>query len=161
MKSDSPVKTLSAVNKGYAFLSYADEDRDFVKELKILLKKKKYAYWDYSDSDRDYRRQFSEELEQAIREAKATLSVISESWKKSNWAKKEYLFSEEVGVPVFLLKAKEIGPTLLTTGMTYIDFTAGIKKGSKLLKKNSKRTGYKTPYNKCISHGGIHCKFVV
>ena len=59
-----------------------------------------------------------------IKEAAATLSVLSEAWKRSQWALKEYFFSEETGTPVFLLKAKTLGPTLAIAGMPYIDFTS-------------------------------------
>jgi hypothetical protein len=64
-----------------------------------------------------------------IKDAAATLSVLSEDWKRSTWAVKEYFFSDEVGTPVFLLKAKAIGPTLAITGIPYIDFTQSIKAG--------------------------------
>ena len=123
LKSEISIKERPPLNKGYAFISYAIEDLDFVVDLKQFLKEKGYAFWDYTESDRNYQIQFPEELEMNISNARATLSVISESWKKSNWAKKEFIFSDEVGVPVFLLKANLIGPTLLLAGMTYIDFT--------------------------------------
>jgi hypothetical protein len=32
---------------GYVFISYADEDFEFVEELKLFFRKKGYAYWDY------------------------------------------------------------------------------------------------------------------
>ena len=109
--------------KGYAFLSYAEPDRDFVQPLKTFLRNHGYSYWDYEESDRDYHSQLFLELEGVIREASATLCVLSESWKRSQWTVKEFFFSTEVGTPVFLLKAKELGPTLAIAGLTYIDFT--------------------------------------
>lgn len=109
--------------KGYAFISYAEPDRDFVQPLKQFLRDHGYSYWDYEESDRDYHSQLFLELEGVIREASATLCILSESWKRSQWAVKEFFFSGDVGTPVFLLKAKQLGPTLAIAGLTYIDFT--------------------------------------
>lgn len=121
--------------KGYAFLSYAEDDMDFVASLKLFLKEHGYAYWDYEESDRDYHSQFFLELESVIIEASATLSVLSESWKRSPWALKEFFFSQEVDTPVFLLKAKVLGPTLAIAGMTYIDFNKDKNLGFQKLHK--------------------------
>lgn len=49
---------------------------------------------------------------------------LSPSWKVSRWTRKEYLFAEEVGTPVFLLKVKDPGPTLIIAGSHFIDFTS-------------------------------------
>jgi hypothetical protein len=126
-------------SKGYAFISYAEEDTDFVKPLKEFLKNRGYAFWDYQESDRDYHKQLFLELEGVIIEASTTLSVLSESWKKSPWTVKEYFFSEEVNTPVFLLKAKQMSPTLAIAGMPYIDFTNNTQKGYQKLDKELKR----------------------
>lgn len=128
-------------SKGYAFLSYAEEDSDFTKYLKKFLKQNGYAYWDYEESDRDYHSQLYLELEGIISEASTTLSILSESWKRSPWTVKEFFFSEEVGTPVFLLKAKKMGPTLAIAGMSYIDFTQNIEKGLTKLHKELSRKG--------------------
>ena len=109
--------------KGYAFISYAEPDRDFVQPLKEFLQVHGYSYWDYEESDRDYHSQLFLELEGIIREASATLCVLSETWKRSQWTVKEFFFSNDVGTPVFLLKAKPLGPTLAIAGLTFIDFT--------------------------------------
>lgn len=134
-----PIPQKPKKSKGYAFLSYADEDIDFISSLRNFLKKKGYAYWDYAESDRDYHNHFFLELEGIIIEASATLSVLSEAWKRSKWAIKEYFFSEEVGTPVFLLKAKKMGPTLVTSGMTYIDFIEDMNSGFRKLDRELKR----------------------
>ncbi len=128
-------------SKGYVFLSYAEEDMDFVSDLKKYLAKRSYAYWDYEESDRDYHSQLYLELEGVIKEASATLSVLSESWKRSKWTIKEYLFSDEVGTPVFLLKAKIIEPTLVVAGVPYIDFVNHTQQGFQKLDRELKRKG--------------------
>lgn len=140
VKSHSaPIKKKQS--KGYAFLSYAEEDSDFTKYLKQFLKQNGYAYWDYEESDRDYHSQLFLELEGIIIEASTTLSIISESWKRSPWTVKEFFFSEEVGTPVFLLKAKQMAPTLAIAGMSYIDFTQNIENGLAKLHKELSRKG--------------------
>ena len=141
MPSTSPVKTPQHQSKGYVFLSYAEEDRDFVSLLKTFLKENNYAYWDYAESDRDYHSQLFLELEGVIKESVATLSVLSESWKRSQWSVKEYFFSEEAGTPVFLLKAKPLGPTLAIAGVPYIDFTLEIAQGMEKLRRELHRKG--------------------
>jgi hypothetical protein len=128
-------------SKGYAFLSYAEEDSEFLAELRGFLKEHKYGYWDYEESDRDYHSQLFLELEGVIREATATLSILSPAWKRSNWTVKEYLFSEEVKTPVFLLKVRELGPTLVIAGVPYIDFLKDRKKGFEKLAHELKRKG--------------------
>lgn len=135
----APVKPKTERSKGYAFLSYAEEDADFVERLKGFLKEHKYAYWDYEESDRDYHGQLFLELEGVISEAAATLSILSEAWKRSKWAVKEYFFSEEIGTPVFLLRAKELGPTLAIAGVPYIDFVSDIGTGFAKLDRELKR----------------------
>lgn len=138
-KSTKPIASEPKKSKGYVFISYTKEDSDFVKYLKSFLKNRGYAYWDYEESDRNYHSQFFLELEGVIIEASATLSVLSEKWKQSKWTVKEFFFSEEVGTPVFLLKAKNISPTLAIAGMTFIDFTTNIEKGLEKLGKELKK----------------------
>ena len=79
------------------------------------------------------------ELEGVISEAKGTLSILSPAWKLSQTAIKEYHFSVEVGVPVFLIKAREMGPTLVIAGIPYIDFTQDMEEGFNKLDKELKR----------------------
>lgn len=128
-------------SKGYVFISYAEEDTDFVEKLRNFLAGKGYGYWDYQASDRNFHTQLFLELEEVIQNAAATLSVLSPDWKKSAWAAKEYLFSEEVGTPVFLLMARAIGPTLVTAGVPYIDFTHSEATGFERLDRELRRKG--------------------
>lgn len=81
------------------------------------------------------------ELESIIREASATLSILSPDWKRSKWTPKEYMFSEEVGTPVFLLMARQMGPTLVTAGIPYIDFTKDEQRGFDKLDRELRRKG--------------------
>jgi len=137
----APRKQATTQSRGYVFLSYTDADVDFVEELRQYLKKRGYAYWDYSESDRDYHGQLFLELEHVIQEAAATLSILSPSWKRSEWTVKEYMFSSEVGTPVFLLRAKKIGPTLVIAGVPYIDFVEDRFSGFKNLDRELNRKG--------------------
>ncbi|MEM7085399.1 MAG: toll/interleukin-1 receptor domain-containing protein [Bacteroidota bacterium] len=134
-----PVEEVKKQSKGYVFISYAEQDSDFVSDLKEFLKTQGYAYWDYNESNRDYHSQIFLELEFIIKEAAATLSILSEDWKKSKWTVKEYFFSEEIGIPVFLLKAKKIGPTLAIAGIPFIDFVPDKKAGFDKLDRELKR----------------------
>ena len=128
-------------SKGYVFLSYAEEDTPFVTRLRKFLKERGYGYWDYAESQRNYHTHFFTELEEVILNATATVSVLSPDWKKSKWTAKEYMFSEEVGVPVFLVLAAEMGPTLVTAGIPYIDFTRDEHKGFERLDRELRRKG--------------------
>ncbi len=128
-------------SKGYVFLSYCDEDSFFLIDLKLFLKGNGYAFWDYEESDRDYHTQLFIELEDVIKQAAATLCILSPDWKRSKWTVKEYLFSEEVGTPVFLLKIKELGPTLVIAGIPYIDFIRHKDSGFERLQRELTRKG--------------------
>jgi TIR domain len=139
--TSKPVKAQAPKSKGYVFISYAQEDTEFVEALRHFLKERGYGYWDYQDSDRNYHTRLFIELEDVIKGAAATLSVLSPDWKKSQWAAKEYLFSQEVGTPVFLLMARAMGPTLVTAGYTYIDFARDMDGGFSKLDKELRRKG--------------------
>lgn len=128
-------------SKGYVFISYAEEDSDFVGTLRAYLRERGYGYWDYQDSDRNYHTQLFLELEEVITNAAATISVISPDWKKSTWAAKEYMFSQEVGTPVFLVMARSTPPTLVIAGVPYIDFTQDAAAGFARLDRELRRKG--------------------
>lgn len=128
-------------SRGYIFISYTEEDTPFVERLRSFLAEKGYGYWDYQDSDRNYHTQLFLELEDVIENASATLSVLSPDWKKSPWTAKEYLFSEQVGTPVFLLMARMMEPTLVIAGVPYIDFTTNEAKGFERLDRELRRKG--------------------
>lgn len=141
VRHEQPIEETTHLSKGYIFLSYVEEDSSFVDRLKSFLEERKYAYWDYRESPRDYHRQFSLELEDAITEAVAMLSVLSPDWKNSEWTAREFFFSEQIGVPVFLLKARELGPTLAIAGRPYIDFVDSLDEGLLELDRELKRKG--------------------
>jgi hypothetical protein len=128
-------------SKGYVFISYADEDSEFVTKMRLFMKDRGFGYWDYQDSDRNYHTQLFLELEEVIRGAAAMISILSPDWKQSRWAAKEYIFSEEVGVPVFLAMAREMGPTLVIAGIPYIDFTRDMDVGFAKLDKELRKKG--------------------
>jgi TIR domain len=123
LRGNKPVPERVDVSKGYVFISYATEDRDFVMDLKAFLARRGYTFWDFHTSKRNYQIDYTLELEERIRDAEATLSVISPDWKKSKTALQELHFSNEVETPVFLLRLKDPGPTLALAGRTFIDFT--------------------------------------
>lgn len=141
VKSKTPITFIEKQSKGYVFISYAEEDSDFVEQLRGFLSTRKYGYWDYADSDRNYHTQFVRELEGVIVDAEATLSILSEAWKASEWTIKEYFFSQEVGTPVFLLRVREMAPSLAVAGIPYIDFVADVDVGFKKLDRELKRKG--------------------
>lgn len=140
-RSERSFPTGQKKSKGYVFLSYAEEDAIFVDDLKAFLAKRGYSYWDYRESDRDYHQDLYLELEGVIAEAAAMLSFLSPDWKKSRTAVKEYHFSTEVGIPVFLLKVRDPGPTLVIAGLPYIDFTRDHPSGFDRLEKELSRKG--------------------
>ena len=125
----NPVPQLPEVSKGYVFISYATEDREFVKELKSFLAARGYTFWDFHTSKRNYQIDYTLELEERIRDAEGTLSVVSPEWKRSKTALQELHFSNDVETPVFLLRLKDPGPTLALAGLTFIDFTQSRAEG--------------------------------
>lgn len=141
LRGELPVAAPEVKSKGYLFISYADEDAEFVLELKTFLKKRDYAYWDFRESQRDYQADYSLELENVIKDAAGTLSVISPEWKRSPTTLQELHFSREVGTPVFLLWVRDPGPTLAIAGMTHIDFLAKRREGFTKLDAEMKRKG--------------------
>jgi hypothetical protein len=134
-------ESTAAKSKGYVFLSYAEEDLAFIADLRSFLAHRGYAYWDYEESDRNYSVQLALELEEVIQRAAATLTILSPAWKLSDWTVKEYLFSVEVGTPTFLIRSKEMGPTLVVAGAHYIDFVGNRDRGFAKLDRELKRRG--------------------
>jgi hypothetical protein len=129
------------VSKGYVFLSYAEEDEDFLAKLRAFFGERGYAYWEFKTSDRDYQKRIDLELEDVISRAVATVSVLSEAWKTSTWSFRELYFSQEIGKPVFLVKAKPFSPILAIAGLPYIDFTNNSQQAFSLLAKELTRRG--------------------
>jgi len=122
----------------YLFLSYAEVDTPYMEEVKTWLAKKGYAFWEFQGSNRDYQAGLGFELEKVLCDAIATLSILSPGWKMSKWSMKEFMFSQQVGKPVFLLRFQDAGPTLLIADTLYIDFVEDKSKGFELLEKELK-----------------------
>ena len=122
----------------YLFLSYAEVDTPYMEEVKTWLAKKGYAYWEFQGSNRDYQAGLGFELEKVLLDATATLSILSPGWKQSKWSMKEFIFSQQIGIPVFLLRFQDAGPTLLIADTLYIDFVEDKSKGFELLEKELK-----------------------
>ena len=141
LRQAEPIKHPDIKSKGYVFVSYADEDSEFVEPLKYFLGENGYAYWDFRESERNYDVDYSLGLEGIIKDAAGTLSIISPNWKQSQISMQEFHFSRDVGTPVFLLKVGEPGPTLALSGLTYIDFTREREKGFTKLDKELRRKG--------------------
>jgi len=134
-KNTEPIKPNKVKSKGYVFISFTENDTDFVQKLRSFLKSQDFAYWDYEEGERNYHIQFFLELESVIEDSVAVLSLISSSWKLSKWATREYFYSEEIGKPIFLLRCKILEPTLAIAGQPYIDFVIDEKLGFKKLEK--------------------------
>jgi hypothetical protein len=141
LQGSAPLSAPEPQSKGYVFISYADEDAEFVTTLKVFLKQQGYGYWDYRESERDYQADYTLELENIITNAAGTLSVVSPDWKRSPTAFQELHFSREVGTPVFVLKVREPGPTLAISGQTYMDFTQNRQDGFTQLDAEMRRKG--------------------
>jgi hypothetical protein len=138
---EPPSKPVAPPAKGYVFLSYAEEDADFLANLRSFFGERGYAYWEFATSDRDYQKRIDLELEGVISSAVATVSVLSEAWKASTWSLRELFFSQEIGKPVFLVKAKPISPTLAIAGFPYIDVTKDEQQAFSRLAKELERAG--------------------
>lgn len=119
--------------KGYVFLSYANEDAGFVDRLKAYLKTRGYSYWDYRETNRDYQSLLNVELERAIKSARATICMVSDHWKRSEWTMNEFEYSRQIGKPTLLLKTQVFEPIARIATHTYIDFTQSFDQGARLL----------------------------
>ncbi len=138
-KSNKPIAKKEEKSKGYVFLSFTEEDSDFVLSLRDFLKSQKFAYWDFEEGERNYNTHFFMELESVINESVAVLSVISPHWKKSKWSIREYFYAEEIGKPVLLLRARITNPILAIAGLPFIDFVQKNNKGFEKLGKELKK----------------------
>lgn len=130
-----------AKNKGYIFISYSIEDIEFTIKLRKFFAEKGYAYWDYQESHRKYDMPFHLELEGAITDAKAVVSVVSPDWKSSKWATREYLFSEQLNKTNFVCIVRDVGATLLYADKTFIEFFDDEERGFSILDKALLREG--------------------
>jgi hypothetical protein len=89
VRQEPPTELPTRQAKGYVFLSYAEEDSDFLAKLRAFFGERGYAYWEFESSDRDYQKRIDLELEAVISGAVATVSVLSEAWKASTCSQQE------------------------------------------------------------------------
>lgn len=138
----SPSKpAATARNRGYAFLSYCEEDYSHRDTIAGYLQSRGYGYWEYHEGDRNYQKRTYDEIEDRILESQLMLSIITPHWKKSEWAHKEFIFAREAGKPVFLLRFANPGPALVLAGETFIDFEAEPGRGFGRLGRELDRVG--------------------
>lgn len=133
----APQETSSS--KGYAFISYAEEDSDYKEDIATFLARHKYSYWDYESGERNYGQQTFREIEERIVNAEMVFSLLTKAWKASEWAVREYFFAKEIHKPIFLLRVEDPGPTLAVAGETYIDFVRDQHRGFNLLSRELDR----------------------
>lgn len=129
--------------KGYVFISYSREDHDFVLQLKEILRNRGYAYWDYSESERDYHSALYKELEQKIEKAAGFMSVVTDSWRDSDWPAAEYIYAREAKVPVFIVQAKKLKRPvpIIINQQTRIDMAEDFAKGAVILERELEKKG--------------------
>jgi hypothetical protein len=130
-----PKPRSAAPAKGYVFISYSSQDKDFIDKFKTIIKRRNYGYWDYSESQRDYHSALYKELEQRIEGAAAFICIVSDSWRDSEWPAAEYLYARDAQIPVFVLIAKPLTrpvPILLIQ-QTRIDFSHDFDKAAGVL----------------------------
>jgi len=139
----APKKLQTSETKGYVFLSYYRKDSDFVFKLRDILKRRGYAYWDYSESERDYHSALYLELEEKIENAKAFMSIITDSWRESEWPAAEYVYAKEAKVPIFVIQAKKLArpvPIIINL-QTRIDMSVDFNGGAVLLEHELDKKG--------------------
>ena len=123
------------LSKGYVFISYSRADSGFVLKLKEILRRRGYAYWDYSESERDYHNALYRELEEKIEGAAAFMSIVTDSWRETEWPAAEYIYSREAKVPIFVIQAKRLTrpmPIILNQ-QTRIDMSEDFERGAAIL----------------------------
>ncbi|MCC7423079.1 MAG: toll/interleukin-1 receptor domain-containing protein [Planctomycetaceae bacterium] len=142
--SSAPAAAPSEVPaRGYVFLSYVRSDGDFVLRLRTVLQKRGYAYWDYLDAERDYQGALYRELEERIDQAKAFISIVTDSWRKSDWIAAEYIYAKESRKPIFVVQAAALTrpmPILLNL-QTRIDMSGNFEEASAVLQRQLQKKG--------------------
>lgn len=139
VRQQQPPTVSAEKSKGFFFLSFVEEDSEFVAGLRQFMRDQKYGFWDFQESERDYGLQFWREIEEQIDKSAALLSILSPHWLLSKWAPREFLYAEATQKSTILLMSRPTKPSLLTVGMTYIDFTMDTKKGFSKLEKELRR----------------------
>ncbi len=129
--------------KGYVFISYDRSSREFVTRLTEILKQRKYAYWDYSESERDYHNALYKELEEKIENAKAFMSIVTDTWRDSEWPAAEYIYAKEAKVPVFVIAAKKLARPypIIINQQTRIDMATDFERGALVLEHELDKKG--------------------
>lgn len=140
---DAIENNVQTTTKGYAFLSYPSQDRDFIGRLKDELRKNGYAYWDYKENDRDYYGALYRELENKIENAAAFFTIVSDAWRDSEWIANEFFYAKEVQVPIFVIVAKQlIRPIPLPLkSQTHIDMSSNFDESCKILREELRKKG--------------------
>ncbi len=113
----------------YVFLSYAEADTPYMQQVKDFLSEKGYRYWEFQGSTRDYQTNLALDLEGILKNAAATLTILSPAWKQSDWSMKEFMYSQQVGKATFLLRFEDVEPTLAIADILYIDFVEDKSRG--------------------------------
>jgi len=124
--TDSPARS-----RGYVFVSYVAQDRNYMQRMTPFLRGRGYAYWDYQAGDREYGNTLHHELEDRIREAAAFLCIVSDRWRQSDWVAKECIFAKDVGVPIFVAQVEPLTQPcpILLNDQTRIDMSADFERG--------------------------------
>lgn len=128
-------------NRGFAFISSVAEDAHHKNALASFLGERGYGYWDYGSSKRQYDAHLFDEIEERIKESALALIIVSNDWKKSKWAFREFYFCEELKKPYFLLRFEPMEPTLAISGIPRIDLGPDLDQGLKMLGAELKAAG--------------------
>ena len=140
---ESNRRDVAPFEKGYVFLSFVRQDKDIVEPLKKIFRKRGFAYWDYLESDRDYHQALYRELEKKIENAAAFISIVSDSWRETEWTAAEYIYAKEARIPIFVIQAKPLTrpiPIMLNQ-QTRIDLSSDFEGGLRILGKELEKKG--------------------
>jgi hypothetical protein len=130
-------------SKGYVFLSYVEEDVDFVGKLRTVLKGKGYGYWDYLEGERDYQQALYREVEERIDNAAAFITIVSDRWRDRDWIAQEFTYAKEGGKPILVIQAKQLTKRLpiMLNLHTRIDMSEDFDQSTNVLYRELDRKG--------------------
>jgi hypothetical protein len=111
------------------------EDQHHHDELCRFLEGLGYGFWSFSKSKRKYDTHLFTEIEDRIINSALILIIVSNSWKRSKWAYREFHFVDELEKPFFLLRFAPMEPTLAIAGILQIDLSAGQQAGLNTLRQ--------------------------
>jgi TIR domain len=103
------------------FLSYTAADGKYAEEFLTFLRQYNVRFWDFGTNPREYDVDFGEEVENAIRQSKVFVAVITPNWRHSQWTQDEFKFARRLGRKPVLLEFEETGPVLVLSSLTSID----------------------------------------